>query len=65
VAETTRISPEEVYLRVKSGEAILVCAYSDDEEYERINLEGSISLSEFYSRLPRYSKDREIIFYCA
>jgi hypothetical protein len=63
VTEAIQISPEEVYPKVKSGEAILVCAYNDDEEYRRINLEGSISLSEFYSRLPQYSKDQEIIFY--
>jgi hypothetical protein len=61
--EAIRISPEEAYLKVKSGAAILVCAYKDDEEYRRINLEGSISLSEFYSRLPQYSKDQEIILY--
>jgi hypothetical protein len=63
VTEAIRISPEEAYLKVKSREAILVCAYKDDEEYRRINLEGSISLSEFYSRLPQYSKDQEIILY--
>jgi hypothetical protein len=63
VTEAIRISPEEAYLKVKSGEAILVCAYKDDEEYRRINLEGSISLSEFYSRLPQYSKNQEIILY--
>ena len=51
MTEAIQISPEEVYLKVKSGEAILVCAYNDDEKYRRINLEGSISLSEFYSRL--------------
>ena len=63
MTEAIRVPPEKVYLRIKSGEVILVCAYSDDEEYKRINLEGSISLSEFYSRLPLYSKDQEIIFY--
>ena len=44
---------------------MLVCAYNDEEEYKRINLEGSISLGEFYSQLPQYSKDQEIIFFCA
>jgi len=53
VTEAIQISPEEVHAKVKSGKAILVCAYNDDEEYKRINLEGSISLSEFYSRLPQ------------
>lgn len=63
MTEAIQVPPEEVYLKIKSGEAVLVCAYSDDEEYKRINLEGSISFSEFYSRLPQYSKDQEIIFY--
>jgi hypothetical protein len=63
VQEAIQISPDEVYLKVKSGEAVLVCAYKDDEECKRINLEGSVSLGEFYSRLPQYSKDQEIIFY--
>jgi len=63
VTEVIWISPEEAHLKVKSGEAVLVCAYKDDEEYSRINLEGSKSLSEFYSRLPQYSKDQEIILY--
>ncbi len=63
MTEAIRISPEEAYLKVKSREAILGCAYNADEEGRRINLEGSISLSEFYSRLPQYSKDQEIILY--
>jgi hypothetical protein len=63
MSEPIRIKPEEVYPKVKSGEAILVCAYNDEEEYKRINLEGSISLSEFYSKLPQYSKEQDIIFF--
>ncbi|HVO66220.1 MAG TPA: hypothetical protein VMT12_07045 [Syntrophales bacterium] len=63
MTEPMRVKPEEVYPKVKSGEAILVCAYNDDEEYKRINLEGSISLGEFYSKLPSYSKNQEIIFF--
>ncbi len=63
MSEPIRVTPQEVYPKVKAGEAILVCAYNDDEEYRRINLEGSISLSEFYSKLPQYSKDQEIIFF--
>jgi hypothetical protein len=63
MSEPIRVKPEEVYPKVKSGEAILVCAYNDDEEYKRINLEGSISLSEFYSKLPQYSKEQDIVFF--
>ncbi len=63
MTEPIRAKPEEIYQKVISGEAILVCAYNDEEEYKRINLEGSISLAEFYSKLPQYSKDQEIIFF--
>jgi len=63
MVEPMRVTPEEVYPKVKSGQAVLVCAYNDEEEYRRINLEGSISLTEFYSKLLQYSKDQEIIFF--
>jgi len=63
--ELTRVSPKEIYPKVKSGETILVCAYRDDEECGRMNLEGSMSFSEFSSRLSQYSMGQEIIFFCA
>lgn len=63
MTEPIRVKPEQIYPNVISGEAILVCAYNDEEEYKRINLEGSISLAEFYSKLPQYSKDQEITFF--
>lgn len=65
MTEATKIKPEDVYPRVKSGEAVLVCAYNDDERYKKMQLEGSIPLEEFYATLPKYAKDREIVFYCA
>ena len=61
--ELARVSPEEIYPKVKSGKAILVCAYRDDEECKRINLEGSISFTEFSSRLSQYSTEQDIIFF--
>ncbi len=65
MTEPARVTPEEAYPKVKSGAAILVCAYNDDERYKQMQLEGSIPLSEFDSKLSQYSKDQEIIFYCA
>ncbi len=65
MTEAPRIKPEDVYPRVRSGEAVLICAYNDDERYRKMQLEGSIPLEEFYARLPGYPKDREIVFYCA
>ena len=60
-----RISPQETYRQVSSGQAILVCAYADEERCNTMMLQGAISLKEFESRLPNIKKDQPIIFYCA
>ena len=63
--EPERIVPEEVQRKLKSGTAILVCAYEDEAKFKKMWLQGAISLNEFKSRLSSFSKDQEIIFYCA
>lgn len=65
MAESIRVSPEEVRQKAASGSALLVCAYDDDEKFKRIHLEDAISLEEFRSKLSTLSKDQEIVFYCA
>jgi hypothetical protein len=60
-----RIGPEEAYRHVKSGEAILVCAYEDETTFQKMRLDMAISLGEFQKLLPGIPKEREIIFYCA
>ncbi len=60
-----RISPEEAYRKVKSGEAILVCGYEEEETFRKMQLEMAISLDEFKKRLPTIPKEQVIIFYCA
>jgi hypothetical protein len=62
---TEQISAKESHERVAPGKALLVCAYRDEEACRKVQLEGSISLVEFESRLPGFPKDREIICYCA
>ncbi len=64
MAEPIRVLPEEIKSKVTSGSALLVCAYEDEEKCRKLKLEGSISLSEFKSRLSYLPKDQEIIFYC-
>ncbi len=63
MAEPKRISPQEAYKKVKSGDALLVCAYEDEEKFNTMHLDGAISLREFKSRLPSLSKEQEIVFY--
>ncbi len=65
MAEPERVTPEEIYERVKSGAAFLVCAYEDDQKFNAFHLEGAIPFSEFIGRFYVVSMDREIIFYCA
>jgi hypothetical protein len=63
MTEPKRIRPEEVYPKLKSGKALLVCAYEDDPRFKKMQLQGAISFHDFKSRLPSLSKDQEIVFY--
>jgi hypothetical protein len=65
MSELIVITPDDVYNRVRTGTALLVCAYDQEEKFLKFRLEGAISLKELESRLPDLPKDREIIFYCA
>ena len=65
MADVERISAEEARRRVDAKRALLVCAYEDEAKCRMINLEGSISLTSFQSRLASLPKSQEIIFYCA
>ncbi|MFA4902622.1 MAG: hypothetical protein WC600_07735 [Desulfobaccales bacterium] len=63
--EPRRVTPQEIYPKVQSGETLLVCAYDDDAKFRRLRLEGAISLPEFKSLVPSLPKNGEIVFYCA
>jgi len=65
MAEPKRVTPEEIYQRLKSGAVLLVCAYEDDAKFKKMQLQGAISLNEFKSKLPSLQKEQEIVFYCA
>ena len=65
MVEPIRIPPEEARIKVLSGLAILVCAYEDEEKFRNAHLEGAISLNDFRSKINFFSKEQEIIFYCA
>ncbi len=65
MSKILRVSPEEIYPRVKSGDCLLVCAYDSDETFRSMCLEGAISLNDFKTRVGGISQDQEIVFYCA
>ena len=60
-----RISPEGARTKVKSSEALLVCAYEEDEKFKQMRLEGAISYKEFKKKVASIPRDQEIIFYCS
>ena len=63
MSEPERVTAEDVYGKLKSGKALLVCAYEDEMKFRAMQLEGAISLGEFKSKLSSLSKDQEIVFY--
>lgn len=65
MAEIDRISVEEAHRKTAAGQALLVCAYDDEAKCRKFNLEGSVSLTSFESRVGSLPKTRELIFYCA
>jgi rhodanese-related sulfurtransferase len=44
---------------------VLVGAYDKDEDFRKNDLDGAISLSDFRRRIGTFSKDENLIFYCA
>lgn len=60
-----RLDARTVAQRVESGQALLVCAYEDDEKFSRVALEGAIPPSEFRLLEPVLDREQPLIFYCA
>lgn len=65
IIDAPRISPQDAHRRVAAGQALLVCAYEDEQKCGTMMLEGAITLKAFELKLPGLAKDQPIIFYCA
>ena len=65
MSAAVRVSAREIRPRVKSGDAMLVCAYDSDEKFQNHHLEGAVSLAEFRTLVPTLAKDKELVFFCA
>lgn len=64
MAKCERVSPEGARKKVRSAEALLVCAYEEDEKFRQMRLEGAMSYKEFKKKVASIPKNQEIIFYC-
>jgi hypothetical protein len=60
-----RIEPNDAHRKAVSQQAVLVCAYDDEEKCNRLRLDGAISLKQLQSRETAVDKNTELIFYCA
>ena len=47
MADVERISVQDARSRVQSGEALLVCAYDNEEKFGNLHLEGALSFNDF------------------
>lgn len=63
MADIQRIDAQQAHTKVKSNQALLVCAYEDEAKCLKLNLDGSISLAGLQSRAASLAKTQEIIFY--
>ncbi len=64
MAEVERVSVQAAREKVRSNAALLVCAYDDEQKFNKMKLEGAISLASLESRASTLPKDKELIFYC-
>jgi rhodanese-related sulfurtransferase len=59
------ISARQARKDKEHNNALLVCAYEDEEKFKKNSLEGAISFASFKKKEDDLAKDREIIFYCS
>ncbi|HUH03606.1 MAG TPA: rhodanese-like domain-containing protein [Kofleriaceae bacterium] len=59
------IDPTQAREKVRTGEALLVCAYAHDEVARSLLLDGAMTLTELRHILSDVDKSHEIVFYDA
>lgn len=65
MSKTRSIDPQTARDKVRSREAILVCAYDDEDKCRELRLDGALTLTQFLHTLDDRDRRDEIIFYCA
>jgi hypothetical protein len=65
MANGPRVSVADARARSRSGDAILVCAYDDENKCQSMRFEGARTLGELEAMLPELPKDQPLFFYCA
>jgi hypothetical protein len=60
-----RLPADRACHRFESRQALLVCAYEDEEKCRTVMLEGALTMKQFEERLGSLPLDANILFYCA
>lgn len=64
MAKYDLISAGQAREDVEKNDALLVCAYENEEKFKTNALEEAISLDNFKRKESHLPKEKEIIFYC-
>ena len=59
-----RIEPNVAHDRAEDGDALIVCAYEDEDTCADMGVENAIPLSRFEEQVDDLDRRQEIIFYC-
>lgn len=62
--ELPRLAPTEVARRMRSHDALLVCAYDSPVSFPKFPLPGAIPLERLRELEAQLDSDRELVFYC-
>ena len=60
-----KIDAQQVQDRLSSGDALLVCAYEDEQKCRSMRFGGALTLQEFERRKPTLDRSGDILLYCA
>ncbi|MBN1333545.1 MAG: rhodanese-like domain-containing protein [Synergistales bacterium] len=58
------INSHDAKWNLSKGNSVLVCAYMEDQKFQKIRLKEAISFRDFASGVRCIPKDKQIIFYC-
>lgn len=64
MSEIERIEPQPAHQHSRESDALLICAYEDEDKCRDMALSGSIPLARLSGRERELDKGTELIFYC-
>lgn len=59
------VNAQEARKQIEQGDALLVCAYDDEEKCSKLNIDQAMPMSRFRDKLDDIPKSRPLVFFCA